>query len=171
MRISGKSRSEPLEARDGSREFYVYWNRGEGADRDMSFVLQSHRPGSRSEEDVHDLEQWFFVHRGRVRFTIDGEERIARPGDLVFVPRNARHWHQPQGREAAELLVINHWPEDSEDQMGWDYADDEPSVQPSSSHGLAGDEVDAAAGATRQPIARGQGCCGEGWHQCPILVE
>jgi len=171
MKICGNTHSERLEAADGSRVFYVYWNRGDGADQDMSFVLQCHRPGSRSEEDTHDLEQWFFVHRGNVRFTIDGEERIAEPGDLVFVPRNARHWHQPLGREAAELLVINHWPEDSEDQMGWDYADDEPSVEATACRGVTGEEADAAVGAARQPIAPGPGCCGDGWHQCPILVE
>jgi quercetin dioxygenase-like cupin family protein len=110
------------------RTFSVFWNRGDGADRDVSFVLQSNQPGSSSEEDCHDLEQWFFVHRGMIRFTIDGAETVAGPGDLVFVPRNSRHWHEPMGAEAAELLVINHWPLDSSDQMGWDYAADEPSV-------------------------------------------
>jgi mannose-6-phosphate isomerase-like protein (cupin superfamily) len=129
MSISGKIRSEWLESSDGGRAFRVFWNRGLGADLDMSFVLQEHRPRSRSEEDVHDLEQWFFVHRGRARFTVDGEEIVAEAGDLIFIPRNARHWHEPLGDEAAELLVINHWPRDSEDQMGWDYAEDEPSVE------------------------------------------
>jgi quercetin dioxygenase-like cupin family protein len=127
--VSGKRRSELLASTSGERTFHVFANRGDSADQDMSFVLQTNQPGSRSEEDAHDLEQWFFVNKGSARFTVDGEESVVGPGDLVFVPRNALHWHEPEGEEAVELLVVNHWPLDSADQMGWDYAEDEPSVK------------------------------------------
>jgi mannose-6-phosphate isomerase-like protein (cupin superfamily) len=120
MRIGGKNHSQRKSTPDGLRDFYALYNRPEGADQDVSFVLQINRPGFKSEEGNHDLEQWFFVHRGTVRFHIAGEETIAGPGDLVYVPREAMHCHEPVGDEPAELLVIDHWPQDSENQLGWD---------------------------------------------------
>jgi quercetin dioxygenase-like cupin family protein len=136
MSSNGKLQSGALSAEDGQRAFRVFCNRGDVTDQDMTFVLQINRPGSRSLEDVHDLEQWFFVHKGHVRFTIGGEACTAGPGDMVFVPRNAVHWHEPLGDEGVELLVINHWPRDSQDQMGWNYAEDEPSVKSSGGDSL-----------------------------------
>ncbi len=128
MKISGKKRTEAQSTPDGQRTFYALFDRREGADQDVSFVLQVNQPGSMTEEGTHDLEQWFFVHRGSVRFTIDGEEIVAGPSDLVYVPRNALHFHEALGEEAAELLVIDHWPQDSENQLGWDFAEDEPTA-------------------------------------------
>ena len=83
-------------------------------------MLQVNQPGSKTEDDTHDLEQWFFVHKGRVRFVVDGEEVVAGPGELVFVPRNVMHHHEVVGEEPVEQLVIDHWPRDSENQLGWD---------------------------------------------------
>jgi len=120
MRISGKGHVEPKFAREGGRAFYGLFGRPEAADQDISFVLQVNQPGSGTEDDNHDLEQWFFVHKGCCRFYVDGEAVVAGPGDLVYVPRNAMHHHEVVGDEAAELVVIDHWPHDSENELGWE---------------------------------------------------
>lgn len=119
MRI-GKSNTEPQSLQAGRRSFYAYFGRREGADQDVSFVLQVNQPGCEIEDHVHDLEQWFFVYKGLVRFVIDGEAMMAEPGQLVYVPRNAAHHHEVVGTEPVELLVIDHWPQDSENQLGWE---------------------------------------------------
>jgi mannose-6-phosphate isomerase-like protein (cupin superfamily) len=118
MRVTGKATREPGAL--GRRSFYRYFDRREAADQDVSFVLQVNPPGEGTTDGTHDLEQWFFVHKGRVRFVVAGEAVIAGPGDLVYVPRNAVHRHEELGDEPAELLVVDHWPHDSENELGWD---------------------------------------------------
>lgn len=120
MRIDGRGRTPPLILPGGLRTNYDLFRRSEGSDQDISFTLQVNQPGNITADGVHDLEQWFFVHRGRVRFVIDGAEAIAGPGELVFVPRNAVHRHEELDGEPAELLVIDHWPRDSRNQLGLD---------------------------------------------------
>ena len=39
----------------------------------------------------HPHEQMTMVERGRVRFFVEGEERIARPGDVLHFPSNVEH--------------------------------------------------------------------------------
>ena len=96
------------------------FRRPEGSDADILFTLQVNQPGTITPDGTHDLEQWFFVHRGRVRFVIDGEAVVAGPGELVYVPRNAVHRHEVLGDEPVEQLVIDHWPRDSKDRLGLD---------------------------------------------------
>jgi quercetin dioxygenase-like cupin family protein len=42
-------------------------------------------------EHEHPHEQMTIVERGRVRFFIEGEERIAAPGDVLHFPSGCRH--------------------------------------------------------------------------------
>ena len=39
----------------------------------------------------HPHEQITIVERGRVMFTVDGQERVATAGDVLFFPSNLRH--------------------------------------------------------------------------------
>lgn len=39
----------------------------------------------------HVHEQVSFVLKGRVRFNVGGEERVAKRGDIVFIPPNVEH--------------------------------------------------------------------------------
>jgi len=114
------SKSSVRAATLGRRTFYRYFDRREASDQDVSFVLQANPPDEGTTDGTHDLEQWFFVHKGRVRFVVQDEAVVAGPGDLVYVPRNAVHRHEELGDEPAELLVIDHWPRDSENELGWD---------------------------------------------------
>jgi len=40
---------------------------------------------------THPHEQMTLVERGRVRFFVDGQERIASPGDVLLFPSGVRH--------------------------------------------------------------------------------
>ena len=42
-------------------------------------------------EHTHPHEQMTLVVKGEVRFTVDGSEVIARPGDVLHFPPNNRH--------------------------------------------------------------------------------
>jgi quercetin dioxygenase-like cupin family protein len=114
MRISGKSHSSPSKTPDGQRAFYGLFDRLEAADGDVSFVLQVNEPGQGTEAGAHDWEQWLFVHKGRVRFFVGDQEILADSGDLLYVPRNVTHRHEWVGDESVELLVVNHWPHDTD---------------------------------------------------------
>jgi quercetin dioxygenase-like cupin family protein len=120
MHMHGKRNVAPLIIQQGVRTNYDLFRRPEASDGDVSFTLQVNLPGNVTADGTHDLEQWFFVHRGRARFVIDGEERIAELGDLVYVPRNVVHRHEEIGDEPVELLVIDHWPHDSQNRLGLD---------------------------------------------------
>jgi quercetin dioxygenase-like cupin family protein len=40
---------------------------------------------------THPHEQFTLVERGRVRFEVDGEERLASAGDVLYLPSNVPH--------------------------------------------------------------------------------
>lgn len=101
------------------RTFTRLFGRREGSDQDISFTVERCEPGAWFPVHSHDLEQWFFVYRGRMRFVIDGQEYSVGPGELVCVPRNARHEGSNAVDEVSEYLVIDHWPQDSQDPLGW----------------------------------------------------
>jgi quercetin dioxygenase-like cupin family protein len=117
MNFAAQGPSAKQSVTDRSRSFFALFDRLESADRDVSFVLQVNEPGRGTESGAHDWEQWFFVHRGQVRFFVGDQEVLAGPGDFVYVPRNVTHRHEWLGDSAAELLVINHWPHDTEDRI------------------------------------------------------
>ncbi|WP_205697333.1 cupin domain-containing protein [Conexibacter sp. SYSU D00693] len=61
-------------------------------------------------EHLHPgLVEAFEVRRGRLTFSLDGEERIARPGERIVVPRGARHDYWNDGPQDAEIL-LEVWP-------------------------------------------------------------
>ena len=49
----------------------------------------------------------FFVLDGEIKFTIDGKESSAGPGDFVAIPDGAVHAFQAIGDRPARLLVLN----------------------------------------------------------------
>src|SRR3954447_11376685 len=58
------------------------------------------RPGHRAAEHVHrEMEERYTVVAGRAAFRIDGEERMAGPGEEVVVPPGTRHlaWNPTEG--------------------------------------------------------------------------
>jgi quercetin dioxygenase-like cupin family protein len=58
------------------------------------------RPGHRAVEHVHpEMEECFEVIEGRAAFRINGEERVAAPGQVVIVPPGTPHlaWNPTDG--------------------------------------------------------------------------
>ena len=102
------------------RVFTRLFARREGSDQNVSFVVERCEPGAWFPAHAHDMEQWFFVFRGRMRFVIDGQEFLVGAGELIYTPRNAEHEGNNAADEVSEYLVIDHWPQDSEDSLGWD---------------------------------------------------
>lgn len=46
------------------------------------------------------------IHEGRISFTAEGETRIVRPGDSVFVPRGTAHSYVNDGGGTARMLAV-----------------------------------------------------------------
>jgi len=49
----------------------------------------------------------FFVLTGQLIFVIDGQERLAEPGDFVSIPDGAVHAFQAIGETPARVLILN----------------------------------------------------------------
>ncbi|WP_255469824.1 cupin domain-containing protein [Paracoccus sp. FO-3] len=49
----------------------------------------------------------FFVLEGQVGFMIDGQERLAGPGDFVPIPDGAVHAFKAVGEAPARMLILN----------------------------------------------------------------
>ena len=54
-------------------------------------------------EHAHPHEQVVNMMRGEFRFTVEGETRLLRPGDVVVIPPHARH----SGRSITECYIID----------------------------------------------------------------
>jgi quercetin dioxygenase-like cupin family protein len=70
--------------------------------------------GARTTPHTHDSAQVLQVVSGRCVVVIDGDRRIAEPGDLVIVPRGVWHWHGATGEGPACHVSIKlpgrtHW--------------------------------------------------------------
>ena len=84
----------------------------------MTIVVQRFDPGGDFEEHVHDLEQFFYVTRGRMEMTIAGDTAVYEEGDFVSVDRDAPHSGRNVHDGESELLIVDYWPSDSEDRIG-----------------------------------------------------
>jgi len=58
----------------------------------MQLVLMSLKPGEEIGEEVHQtVDQFFRIESGEAKFVIDGEEHLAKDGDVVIVPAGSIH--------------------------------------------------------------------------------
>lgn len=58
----------------------------------MQLVLMSLKPGEDIGEEVHaTVDQFFRIESGEAKFVIDGEEHLAKDGDVVIVPAGSLH--------------------------------------------------------------------------------
>jgi quercetin dioxygenase-like cupin family protein len=73
----------------------------------MSIVDSWSPAGSGPPRHVHDAEdEVFVILTGSVKVWIDGAERIAGPGDSVFIPRGTEHTFKVVGDAPSRHLVI-----------------------------------------------------------------
>ncbi|MEW6752185.1 MAG: cupin domain-containing protein [Candidatus Latescibacterota bacterium] len=84
----------------------------------LTIVVQRFAPGGDFEAHRHDLEQYFYVTRGRLEMTIGDQTRVYGAGDFVSVERNVLHAGRNVAEGTSELLVVDYWPADSEDRIG-----------------------------------------------------
>lgn len=82
----------------------------EVTERETAGALTRYRwcsaPGGRIVAHLHPLqEEIFFIERGIAHFRVDGEERIARPGDRIVIPKGAVHEEWNSGPEVVTGFV------------------------------------------------------------------
>jgi quercetin dioxygenase-like cupin family protein len=73
--------------------------------RDQQITLQSGSAGAGPPPHSHDWQESFFVTKGQILFTFEGETTICTPGTLVHVPAGAVHAFS-YGPEGGEMLEI-----------------------------------------------------------------
>lgn len=71
----------------------------------ISFLDSSIPPGSGAPCHLHtDADEIIFVVTGQVNVTLNGEEKVAREGDTIFIPKHTEHGFKNVGLYAARLL-------------------------------------------------------------------
>ena len=118
MLTAGYASTETSEDAETNRKFNQFFTRRQSNDTDFSIGAERGGEGTWFPAHAHDFEQIFFVIEGRMEITIDGETELVGPREMVYVQRNGEHSGRNVGSDPLEYLVIDHWPRDSEDQIG-----------------------------------------------------
>lgn len=64
-------------------------------------------PGGRIPEHRHDtIEHQQVILEGEMAMGLDGEERVARAGDCVYIPAGCAHWYENRGDAPVRFLCI-----------------------------------------------------------------
>jgi quercetin dioxygenase-like cupin family protein len=64
-------------------------------------------PGARTKLHYHTHEQVLVITEGRGIVATEQEEHHVTPGDVVYVPRQERHWHGSDGEFSMTHISIN----------------------------------------------------------------
>lgn len=75
-------------------------------DGESELIAVFFEAGARTTPHVHDTDQVLQVVSGRCVVVVDEDRREVGPGDFVFVPRGAWHWHGSAGGEPACHISI-----------------------------------------------------------------
>lgn len=70
-------------------------------------LLQIFKPGHIGEKHKHQSEQISHILKGRIKLTIDEEERIVKAGDLIHIPENQIHQIKSVEEEAIILEIFS----------------------------------------------------------------
>jgi len=85
-----------------SREFT-----GDDLGAGVSLFLVDSPPGRGPSLHRHQYEEVFVLREGEVTFTIGGEERVARAGDIVVVPPDTPHAFVNSGETPLGMVAIH----------------------------------------------------------------
>ena len=88
MRKDSVRRAPDFETPEARNVGWALLPRRSTPDCNMTIVVQRFEPGGDFEDHRHDLEQYFFVTRGRLEMTIGGEAAVYEEGDFVSVDRD-----------------------------------------------------------------------------------
>ena len=94
--------------------------RKQSSDRNMTIVVQRFEEGGNFEEHRHDLEQFFYVTKGRLEMRIGDVTAEYGEGEFVSVDRNVIHSGRNVFDSESDLLIVDYWPADSDDRIGLD---------------------------------------------------
>ena len=90
------------------------------SDSNLSILVQRFEPGGDFADHSHDLEQFFYITKGRIEMTIGGRTDVYEEGDFVVVKRSEPHSGRNVSDGVSELIGIDYWPADSQDRLGLD---------------------------------------------------
>ena len=54
-----------------------------------------------------NIEQMYCLIKGEMKVTVYDEECVMKPGDIVYIPRNAPHSHENVGDEEMSFMIIS----------------------------------------------------------------
>ena len=120
MRTDTINRSPDFETAEAKNVAWYLLSRGQSTNSNMTIAIQRFEPGGTFAEHTHDLEQFFYVTKGRMEMTVGDSTMTYSQGDFVIVDRNEPHSGRNVAEGVSELLFIDYWPPDSEDRLGLD---------------------------------------------------
>ena len=80
---------------------------GEPYGSGVSFFLVNNEPGAGPDLHRHPYSETWIVRSGKARFTADGEEIEAGPGDIVVVGSETPHMFKNIGTERLDIICIH----------------------------------------------------------------
>ena len=80
---------------------------GEAYGSGVSFFLVNNEPGAGPDLHRHPYSETWIVRSGRVRFTADGEDVEAGPGDILVVGTETPHKFKNIGTERLDIVCIH----------------------------------------------------------------
>jgi mannose-6-phosphate isomerase-like protein (cupin superfamily) len=80
---------------------------GEPFGSEVSFFLVNNEPGKGPDLHKHPYSETWIIRSGTGRFTADGEELDARPGDIVVVSAETPHKFKNVGTERLDVVCIH----------------------------------------------------------------
>ena len=80
---------------------------GESYGSGVSFFLVNNRPGAGPDLHKHPYSETWIVRSGRGRFTADGEDSEAGPGDIVVVGPETAHKFKNIGTGRLDVVCIH----------------------------------------------------------------
>jgi mannose-6-phosphate isomerase-like protein (cupin superfamily) len=83
---------------------------GETYESGVSFFLVNNEPGAGPDLHRHPYSETWIVRSGKARFTADGEELEAGPGDIIVVTPGTPHKFKNIGTEHLDIVCIHDSP-------------------------------------------------------------
>jgi mannose-6-phosphate isomerase-like protein (cupin superfamily) len=83
---------------------------GEGYGSGVSFFHVHNQPGEGPDLHRHPYSETWVVQSGTARFTADGDELEAGPGDVIVVTPDTPHKFKNSGTERLDILCIHDSP-------------------------------------------------------------
>jgi mannose-6-phosphate isomerase-like protein (cupin superfamily) len=80
---------------------------GDGYGSGVSFFLVNNEPGAGPDLHKHPYSETWIVRSGKARFTADGKDIEAGPGDIVVVGSETPHKFKNTGTDRLDIICIH----------------------------------------------------------------